>query len=258
MFSSIWQTVTGDRIVVPPRQPFKDGLTLIFEPESEASLDVIFIHDIGDNSQETWKNQDADEKTWPVLMTDRFTEARLFLYGYDTRWATDLASLVDPIHLAREAAVLLTALGGLRGPGEKPLVFFAHGFGGLVYEYAVVQPKSTERSWLTSCRHGAFLFGTPHQNAGLAEWAIITARRLGIPCKRTPQLQDWTSLKPQIKSTSDMQSKFRELIEDLDSVVKIVGCWATKPDPYSNLVSYALYVATPLTCLSTGYLYLTT
>lgn len=223
---------------------------------------VIFIHDIGDNAQETWKIQAADEKPaadkkpWPVLMAEMCTEARIFLYGYDTSWATDLASLVDPLYLTEKAELLLKDLGGLDGLREKPLVFFAHGFGGLMYECAVVQSKSAERSWLADRRHGAFLFGTPHQNAGLAEWAIITAKRLGIPCKRTPQLQDWTSLKPLIKSTSDMQSKFRNLIEDLDSMVRIVGCWATKYDPYSNLVSYPLYVATPPTGLPIGHLYL--
>src|ERR1700733_11644260 len=70
--------------------------------------------------------------------------------------------------------------------------------------------ESYEPNWLTGRRHAAFLFGTPHFDAGLAEWAVMSARRLGIPCKKTAQLQDWSELKVEVGKIVTMQSGFRE------------------------------------------------
>ncbi|KAK3937092.1 hypothetical protein QBC46DRAFT_344911 [Diplogelasinospora grovesii] len=71
----------------------------------------------------------------------------------------------------------------LRPQNERPIIFICHSLGGLVCEDALV--KSRERSEqhlqniLRSTRGIAFL-GTPHCGAGLARWAELLSRSIGV------------------------------------------------------------------------------
>jgi len=88
---------------------------------------------------------------------------------------------------------------------------------------------------------GVILFDTPHFRAGLAEWALVSAKAYGIKCERTTQRQKWTSLKDQTTSISDMQRRFRDIdkIEDEDvciTRIEVICCFATSPVPANNLM----------------------
>jgi hypothetical protein len=89
---------------------------------------------------------------------------------------------------------------------------------------------------LTSARSGpaseiTFRRDTPHFDAGLAEWAVLCARKLGIPSAPTAQQQEWAAFRPAIAGISSMQRRFRHCIRQVD----ISGCFATSPVPASHL-----------------------
>ena len=137
---------------------------------------------------------------------------------------------------------------------ERPAVFVAHGFGGLVYEQVgsttaatffvnrLMQPSQAlvlsdeSNTEGKRRRHAVLLLDTPHHGAGLAEWAIICAQHLKIPCAGTAQQQDWSGFKPQLTKIEDMQRRFRHIIRE-KAQVNIAGCYATRFVPDSKLVS---------------------
>ena len=82
---------------------------------------------------------------------------------------------------------------------------------------------------------GLILFRTPHFLAGLAQWALISAKKLGIPCNDSPQQQDWSesTLGEDLKSISEIQKEFR----NLDSELKMACYFSSLPVPQSKLVS---------------------
>lgn len=58
---------------------------------------------------------------------------------------------------------------------------------------------------------GLVLFGTPHFRAGLAQWALISAKKLRISCADKPGQQNWSKLKGDLIQIADMQKKFQDL-----------------------------------------------
>lgn len=90
---------------------------------------------------------------------------------------------------------------------------------------------------------GLILFGTPHFLAGLAQWALISAKKLGIPCEDTPQQQDWSAepIQENLKRIAGMQKEFR----DLDTEPKMACYFSWLQVPESKLVSRSY-----LPCLS--------
>jgi len=92
-------------------------------------------------------------------------------------------------------------------------------------------------------RHAAFLLDTPHFGAGLAEWAIMCARRLRIATARTAQQQDWTKFNQALDNISIMQATFQKAIRE-STRIRIGGCFATRPGGGDKLVSiHTLYTS---------------
>ncbi|EEP82371.1 predicted protein [Uncinocarpus reesii 1704] len=65
------------------------GLTLLHEPLAP-HIDLIFVHGIGGGSQKTWNISNAAASYWPkewLPHEEGFEHARIYTYGYDSRWA---------------------------------------------------------------------------------------------------------------------------------------------------------------------------
>lgn len=76
---------------------------------------------------------------------------------------------------------------------------------------------------------------TPHHGAGMAEWAIMCAKQLGISCADTAQKEDWSTFEDPLSKIEAMQRSFR--VVHKKAKVNIAGCYAIRPVPNSNLVS---------------------
>ncbi|GAW17562.1 hypothetical protein ANO14919_070200 [Xylariales sp. No.14919] len=222
--------------------PSVDGLLdkakshVLHQPsERQHDIDFVFIHDSVPDPDRVWKSHNSD-KPWPTHLFEHFpTSARVIIYEYKRNWVKSLAEIVNPEHLHTLSEELLVALGQDEYKSDVPLVVFAHGFGGLLYEQAVV--LSEDRGNIFKQRkHTAFLFGTPHMGAGIAEWAIMTAKSHGISCAKTAQAQDWSLLKHKIDKTATMQKQFREILKKPSSRPRLSGCFSTKREPASSLI----------------------
>ncbi|KAI0140445.1 hypothetical protein GGR57DRAFT_509428 [Xylariaceae sp. FL1272] len=191
----------------------------------------LFIHDAVIDPDEAWKCDGVTE-IWPALLRMEFPTARVLLYQYERNWMKSLADIVNPEHLHRISRDLLRFLEKEDIKSSVPLVVFAHGFGGLLYEQALVDSEELGyRGMLRERTNTALLFGTPHFGAGIAEWAIIIAQLHGFRCAETAQGQDWSTLEHDIKKIEDMQRQFRQVLQKSDSKPKITTCYSTLGEP---------------------------
>lgn len=154
----------------------------------------------------------------------------------------------------------------------RPIAFLAHGYGGLICEqvcfgallltYEPATDWRTPQALVTALEedgtigrrglnqtHGIILLGTPHFRAGLAEWAILSARSTGVPCAKTSQRQDWSSLKDDLDKISNMQSAIDDLVQrergrHSSQRINFRACHSYRPIPKHNLVSISLPLST--------------
>jgi hypothetical protein len=99
----------------------------------------VFIHDLAEDRDKAWERENSNEPPWPQLLSHKVPSARILAYGYNTSWVKDLGSIVDPKYLDQETEKLLKCLAdqnedGDAGADVRPIIIFAHGFGGLIYE----------------------------------------------------------------------------------------------------------------------------
>lgn len=81
---------------------------------------------------------------------------------------------------------------------------------------------------------GLIFFGTPHFRAGLAQWALISAKKLGISCADRPRQQDWSELQEDLNLIAGMQARFY----DLNPGPKLACYFSVLPTKKPELVSY--------------------
>ncbi|RGP71751.1 peptidase caspase catalytic [Fusarium sporotrichioides] len=225
---------------------------LILKPLEDAAID-----------DEAWGGEDPSS-CWPLQLPEGdFDQARIISFSYSYMNLKTLGDLIDPVKL-RDCAEALLRDYPLRvastpsiadAPGHrsnelpvdisKPVIFVAHGFGGLIYEQALTvsyksdptpsSPTPSSATQKRSRKHAVLLLDTPHHGAGMADWAIVCAKRLGIPCASTRQKQKWSALVSQLDDIERMQRDFRQIIRRNDVDIKIHGCFAMDPMPCNYL-----------------------
>ncbi|KAF2966025.1 hypothetical protein GQX73_g7542 [Xylaria multiplex] len=215
-------------------------------PDEGHKFDFVFIHEARPDPDKEWGSCDSTGREWPSYLPDNFPSARIFIFQYDTSWVKGLNDIVNTAHLEDAADQLLVYLHKLEKESKlSSTVVVAHGFGGLLYEKAIVKSKASEETFFTRQWHAAFLFGTPHLGAGIAEWAIILAKSWNIRCAKTPQSQDWSNLKAEISKTADMQRAFWEILQDIETRIDVIGCFPTRPELHSNLILSSEWAVPP-------------
>ncbi|KAJ0115534.1 hypothetical protein J7T55_010356 [Diaporthe amygdali] len=176
--------------------------------ENGPTQDVIFIRDIAQSSGQAWKTE--DDCFWPEQLADSF---RTFTFEYDSSYADSMDRIIAYDVLKIHALRLVRALQNWQ---KKQGHFFApfivaRGYGGLICEQAYLLSLQKHRRHFIRIE-GLILFETPHFRAGLAQWLLITAKELKIPCARTPQLQDWSDVQTHLNRIAEMQKEFRALV----------------------------------------------
>ncbi|KAF5532793.1 sesB-related regulatory [Fusarium mexicanum] len=245
---SRWRDYTP--LDVPPSdRHFPLGLEVVHSPP-DAVVDIVCINEITETRDDAWKSACS-------LLTKEVPFVRITVFGYDGEKVHSLGELLDverlknsaeklldhyPLHLKLTADTVSSQKQhehqstashhaverDFTRDINRPVIFIAHGFGGLIYEQALAlsfvkgHPKGQIR------KHAAILFDTPHHGAGLAEWAIICAKRLRIRCAATPQKQQWSIFNDSFDNIKKMQTRFREIIRE-EVKVKILACYAVKP-----------------------------
>ncbi|RSL83110.1 hypothetical protein CEP52_016800, partial [Fusarium oligoseptatum] len=167
-----------------PRKSFPCGIKPLCSPEGGA-IDIVFVHGLTGDRDKTWTAQNATEP-WPkALLPTTLRTARILTFGYDSS-VVDWQAVVSQSRIANHAWNLLTSLATYRdkdGTNERPIVFVCHSLGGLVCEDALVtsrqRPERHLQNILRSTR-GIIFLGTPHHGAGLARWAELVSRSIGL------------------------------------------------------------------------------
>ncbi|KAI0113752.1 hypothetical protein GGR51DRAFT_23259 [Nemania sp. FL0031] len=224
---------------------------VLYEPPAEVPhmIDFVFVHDARSVPDEEWGSSKPGDGEWPIYLSKMFPQARILIFQYDTSWVTSLDELVNPDRVLGTLEQFVQFLEDHDADPSPPFIVFAHGFGGLLYEQAVVQSQQSSEAPNPAAvfqrrAHTAFLFGTPHFGAGIAEWAIMLATRYGLCCAKTPQDQDWSELEDQMAKIAEMQTEFQQIIKS-EYIVKTVGCFPTSSEPQNGLILSSEWAVLP-------------
>ncbi|KAK3896423.1 sesB-related regulatory [Staphylotrichum tortipilum] len=169
---------------LPSTKTFPSGIKLLHSA-AQSTVDIVFVHGLTGDREKTWTASGWSEP-WPkTLLPSELPTARVLTFGYDA-YVTDWKGMVSQSRIANHAWKLLTSLAAYRekdDTNERPIIFVCHSLGGLVCEDALFTSRQrTEphlHNILQSTRGIAFL-GTPHHGSGLARWAELLSRSIGI------------------------------------------------------------------------------
>ncbi|KAK3897175.1 sesB-related regulatory [Staphylotrichum tortipilum] len=167
-----------------PREPFPTGIKTLYSPD-DGTIDIVFVHGLTGNRDITWTARDMTDP-WPKsLLPFTLTTSRILTFGYDA-YVADWRGVVSQTRIANHAWNLLTSLASYREndrTNERPIIFVCHSLGGLVCEDALVTSRQRSERHLQSILHstrGIIFLGTPHHGAGLAKWAELISRSIGL------------------------------------------------------------------------------
>ncbi|KAK4245726.1 hypothetical protein C7999DRAFT_42748 [Corynascus novoguineensis] len=144
-------------------------------------LSIVFIHGLTGHREKTWTAHGASEP-WPkVLLPSELPNARVLLFGYDAN-VVDWRGLVSQSRIGDHAWNLLTSLAAHREKdetNERPIIFVCHSLGALALTTARQRVEKHLQNTVQPTV-GIASLGTPHHGAGLARWAELLSRHIGI------------------------------------------------------------------------------
>ncbi|KAI9766019.1 MAG: hypothetical protein M1840_007026, partial [Geoglossum simile] len=165
---------------------FPLGIKLLYE-SVDSIVDIIFVHGLTGHREKTWRVDNATDP-WPqTLLPAEVPNARVLTFGYHA-YVADWRGVVSQNRIGNHSMNLLTAVATYREDDEtnnRPIIFVAHSLGGLVCEDQ--RPDRHLRKILESTR-GIMFLGTPHRGSGLARWAEMLAKSIGLIKQTNPQI----------------------------------------------------------------------
>ncbi|OCK99500.1 uncharacterized protein K441DRAFT_538200, partial [Cenococcum geophilum 1.58] len=226
----------------PHRKTVPSGIKLFHDAQNSAA-DIIFVHGLTGDREKTWTAKDA-KAPWPqTLLPDTLPNARVLTFGYDA-YVADWMGMVSKNRIGNHSMNLLTAVATYRendDTNNRPIVFVCHSLGGLVCEDALVaasqRPENHLRRILHST-HGILFLGTPHHGSGLAKWAEVVARSIGVLKQTNAQIV--AVLKSDTEVLAQIQDSFHTLIraraKDGLQPIEITGFYEELPLPGIGVV----------------------
>lgn len=212
--------MTSRSFVGSPSEIPAEGLTVLRVPDTEPSVDIVFVHGFTGHPYLTWRKtgvqsfqadvEDVAEPPrkfprlphrstarerhsvyWPTdLLPNTIPDARIMTYGYDThirhKLAGPRASQNTVYDIAWDFLVALEAQ--RRDATDRPLVFVAHSLGGIVVKEMLRRSQGSHSHdhlrQIASATNGMVFFGTPHSGADprgpLLHAAELIVRILGV------------------------------------------------------------------------------
>lgn len=160
---------------------------------------------------------------WPMdLLPVQYPNARVLVYGYDTRVTNYLAGPTNENSIFTHGKDLLSSL-SMRRKLDTPLIIIAHSLGGIVVKEMLASSSNSNDSWLknvvTSTSAVIFL-GTPHRGSGELATLGDRARSMisAFRIKTNPAILDALRLKT--KDLERAQEAFSTVWSQFDFRVK--------------------------------------
>ncbi|KAJ5253144.1 hypothetical protein N7489_003554 [Penicillium chrysogenum] len=199
-----------------PKETFPAGIKTLCNPDGGA-IDIVFIHGLTGDREATWTARGATEP-WPkTLLPSILPTARVLTFGYDA-CVVDWRGLVSQNFIGNHAWNLLTSLALYRGnddTNERPVIFVCHSLGGLVCKDALFQSRQRSEQHLhriLDCTRGIIFLGTPHHGAGLAKWAEVVSRSIGLLKQTNSKIVD--VLKHDSEVLARIQDGFHAIVKE--------------------------------------------
>ncbi|KAK3896546.1 hypothetical protein C8A05DRAFT_48439 [Staphylotrichum tortipilum] len=165
-------------------ETFPSGIKLLHST-AHATVDIVFVHGLTGDREKTWTARNASEP-WPkTFLPSELPTVRVLTFGYDA-YVADWRGMVSQNRIANHAWNLLTSLVSYRekdDTNERPIIFVCHSLGGLVCEDALFTSRQRTEPHLHNVlqlTRGIAFLGTPHHGSGLARWAELLSRSIGI------------------------------------------------------------------------------
>ncbi|KFA76147.1 hypothetical protein S40288_04127 [Stachybotrys chartarum IBT 40288] len=140
---------------------FSYGLEVVAVPESPQFVNLVCVHGYGGEPDSTW-HDDETGKTW--VTDDAFlnhigSHVRVLTFRYNSSVAANLSAASIAFHAAD---LLSSAEAAIEKCPGRPLVFLAHGFGGLIVKKAIILSTPLNFPRLFKAVAGVIFLGTPH------------------------------------------------------------------------------------------------
>ncbi|SPJ77950.1 uncharacterized protein FTOL_06364 [Fusarium torulosum] len=165
------------------RSPFD----ILYDPKAntknaaEANVDIIAVHGLGSNVDRTWTWRSTDDPQKTVnwlkdadMLQSKIPTARILAFNYDSTWLSDAPR--TRVELCGEE--LVQSLHRLRQESDRPIVFIAHSFGGLVVQDALLYAhREKQYRHILQQTKGFISLGTPFRGTKV-QWATDLVARL--------------------------------------------------------------------------------
>ncbi|KAI9896378.1 hypothetical protein N3K66_008550 [Trichothecium roseum] len=142
------------------------GLTQTYPTTGQPSADIVFIPGIGGHAYDSWANEARHRRMWPRhFLRHDFPNARAMVFGHGSALAgTDAAHVLD---YARGLGNALKQ--ARRDEPHRPLVFVAHGFGGIILQELLISEYVRGASSISTATQGILFFAVPHRGMNVSD-----------------------------------------------------------------------------------------
>jgi hypothetical protein len=188
-------------------------------------ISIIFVHGLAGNREKTWTHKKGT--FWPQhLLARDFSSTRIMTFGYDVD-VTKLSTFTSSNRIYDHGQSLAYALVSQREKcSTRPILFIAHGFGGLVCQQALILGTQVDGLWqISSCAIGIIFMGTPHYGSSLA----CHNERLEKYLNATHKAQKETMvMKPGPNYLQRVANEFQHMLHRGDISLKVFCFYETK------------------------------
>ncbi|ETS85342.1 hypothetical protein PFICI_03367 [Pestalotiopsis fici W106-1] len=168
------------------------GIKILLDPiekaatnsnKDEDAVDIVAIHGIGADPDNTWTGRGLDEEkinwlTHSSMLPKAVPNARIMRFGYESGWYGTAKDQPKQTYISDVAEMLLKQLELHRRDTTRPIIFIAHSYGGLVLMQALRSSFENSNKWSNFFRRtaGLIFFGTPFRGRrGLSLDQIVKA-----------------------------------------------------------------------------------
>ncbi|KAF2272404.1 uncharacterized protein EI97DRAFT_470491 [Westerdykella ornata] len=203
--------------LMAPEETRPYGPLFLYEPPN-AEVDIILIHGLGGDRQNTWTwtNIDGERCFWPAdLLPTDLPRARVITWGYAAR-TINLVDVVSQAPLKSHADKLCTELSNLReGIEQRPLFFVAHSLGGIVTKRAILHSSESNLEGIAAIgegTRGVVFMGTPHDGSGYADVGSFLINLVKIFIRHQLNNQVIEGLKSHNREIQELERRFNQLL----------------------------------------------
>lgn len=151
-----------NRIATIP--PTELGLKVITAVPPDISVDLVAVHGLGALPSKTWVERNS-KVNWiesEGMLPSELPKARIMTFGYDSLWAGSNPIKTDVRDIAE--SFLKALIAEREDCPDRPLIFIAHCFGGLVVQRLLLRANQrADTRHICDVTAGVIFLGTPHR-----------------------------------------------------------------------------------------------